>query len=243
MITLLDPGQPLPAPTLTRDGALSASALTTWLRCVADASARRAGADWQRAAEHYRAALLTDLRGRVDPKLIAQARQARADRIAAEATLELARQAVEENARPSTGQQSYVEERAQRARHDAVNAAELAMITARRAESAALGALRKAAQPVYCESHDRAAFAVQEATRAAAALVQDAKKALRIVEQVDFEAMLLAEGATQCRPTITLTRHLSSWRRRQRHQRHSRRPVCLSVSRCRACLRPCSAIW
>jgi len=39
-ITLLGPGQRLPVPRLDKDGALSASALCTWLRELADQSAR-----------------------------------------------------------------------------------------------------------------------------------------------------------------------------------------------------------
>jgi hypothetical protein len=64
-IATLDDSQRLPVPRL-RDGKLDASALTTWLRETADASARRAASDWQRAAQRYREGLAAELRGRVD---------------------------------------------------------------------------------------------------------------------------------------------------------------------------------
>jgi hypothetical protein len=79
-ITLLDPDQRPPAPRLDKDGALSASALTTRLRELADWSQRTAASDWRRAAEHYRVQLAAELRGHVDRRLIDTARRTRAER-------------------------------------------------------------------------------------------------------------------------------------------------------------------
>jgi len=188
-ISLLDPKIPIPVPRL-KDGKLDASALCTWLRECADASARTGNSDWQRAAMVHRAALLAELRARVDWRLVSAARRTRTERITAEDVLHAARTALEEPSQERavarvTGQLPRAD------RQRTVEQALAALIAARNAEQAASSALRVAAMPIYQEQHARAGFLLQETQRATKALVDDSRHALRVIEQLDPEQLLL----------------------------------------------------
>lgn len=181
----------MPVPKLDKDGRLPVSALCTWARELADWSGHQAASDWRSAADLYRAQLQAELRAQVDSRLVIQARQARADRVAVEAALDAARAAVEEHNLPDGAPISVATAREHRDRRQAVTDAMAKLPVVRAAERDAIAALRREALPVYQAAHCRSAFLVQETGRAARALVEDSKRALREIERIDVEALLM----------------------------------------------------